>query len=416
MIVFRLALQSLSNRWLTATLTIIAIAISVMLFLGVEKIRTGARASFANTISGTNIIIGSRAGSIQLLLYSVFRIGNATANITWESYQDIIKRKEIAWSVPMSLGDSHRGFRVLGTTVDFFKYYKYRNKQPLKFTDGKPFDDLFDAVIGADVAKKLGYKTGTPIVVAHGIGAVSFAKHKDKPFRIVGILEKTGTPVDRTVFVSLEAIEAIHVGWQSGRAALISPEQVRKMNLQPKAITAALIGLKSKLYVFRIQRYVNTYKQEPLSAILPGVALQDLWSLVGVAETALAVVSSMVILTALLGLVTMILTTLNERRREMAILRSVGARPFTICGLLISEAGLLTTLGVVVGTLSLYLGLFTLRPYIDAQYGLYIEITALTFREWGILLGICASGFIVGLVPAIRAYGLSLADGMLVRN
>ena len=216
MIILRLALQSLRNRALTAFLTVLAIAFSVMLVLGVERVRTGARQSFADTISGTDLIVGARSGSIQLLLYSVFRIGNSTNNITWATYTDIAKRPEVAWIVPISLGDSHRGFRVLGTTPEYFERYKYRHGQPLKFTAGKPFSDLFDAVLGADVASALGYHVGDPIIVAHGLGTVSFVEHDDKPFKVSGILAKTGTPVDRTVHVSLEAIEAIHVDWQSG--------------------------------------------------------------------------------------------------------------------------------------------------------------------------------------------------------
>ena len=342
MIVLRLALRSLRNRWLTALLTVFAIAVSIMLLLGVEKVRSGARQSFADTISGTDLIVGARSGNIQLLLYSVFRIGNATNNITWASLQDIAARTEVAWIVPLSLGDSHRGFRVLGTTAEYFQRYRYRQAQGLSFRAGKPFSDLFDAVIGADVAAALGYKVGDRIVVSHGLGAVSFIEHDDKPFRVAGILEKTGTPIDRTVHVSLEAIEAIHVDWQSGGripGQSVSADEVRTMDLKPKAVTAALIGLKSRLAAFRVQRAINEYKEEPLSAILPGAALQELWELVGTAETALKAVSAMVVATALLGMVTMILTTLNERRREMAILRSVGARPRTVLGLLVAEAG-----------------------------------------------------------------------------
>jgi putative ABC transport system permease protein len=242
MIVLRLALQSLANRWLTALLTVLAIAVSVVLLLGVEKVRTGARQSFADTISGTDLIVGARSGSLQLLLYSVFRIGNATNNVTWTSYQDIAAMPDIAWTVPLSLGDSHRGFRVLGTTPDYFVHYKYRQTHGLEFSAGQPFSDLFDAVIGADVAEALHYKVGDPIVVAHGAGAISFVEHDDKPFRVVGILAKTGTPVDRTVHISLEAIEAIHVDWQSGAripGQSVSAEEARKMDLRPKAITAS---------------------------------------------------------------------------------------------------------------------------------------------------------------------------------
>ena len=343
MIVLRLALQSLRNRWLTAMLTVLAIAVSVMLLLGVEKVRTGARQSFADTISGTDLIVGARSGSIQLLLYSVFRIGNATNNITWKSYEDIAARPEIAWIVPLSLGDSHHGFRVLGTTPDYFEHYKYRQTHGLAFASG---GTVHRSVRRRDRRRCRG-GAGLQGRRPHhrrrtGSAPSSFVEHDDKPFRVSGILAKTGTPVDRTVHVSLEAIEAIHVDWQSGGRVpgqSVSADEVRKMDLKPKAITAALVGLKSKLATFQLQRAINEYAQEPLSAIMPGAALQELWGLVGTAETALSVVSAMVVATALLGMVTMILTTLNERRREMAILRSVGARPRTILGLLMAEAG-----------------------------------------------------------------------------
>lgn len=419
MIIPRLALQSLANRWLTALLTILAIAFSVMLLLGVEKVRTGARQSFADTISGTDLIIGGRTGGLQLLLYSVFRIGNATNNITWASYQDLAKRPEVAWAVPLSLGDSHRGFRVLGTTPEYFTRYRYRGGQQLKLKDGKIFDDVFDAVIGADVAAALGYKTGGKIVVAHGMGSVSFVDHDDKPFRVSGVLEKTGTPVDRTVHVSLSAIEAIHIDWQSGAQDYdnpVSADDARKMQLEPKSITAALVGLNSKLAAFKMQRFVNEYPQEPLTAIIPGAALQELWSLVGVAETALSAVSIMVVVTALLGMVTMILTTLNERRREMAILRACGARPSTVLGLLAMEGGFLTLAGVLLGVAFLYAGMLFLQPVIDRIYGLQLAITPPKWNEWMTLGGIVLAGFLAALLPALRAYRLSLADGMSVRT
>lgn len=419
MIVARLAFQSLMNRWLTALLTVLAIAFSVMLLLGVEKVRTGARQSFADTISGTDLIVGARSGNLNLLLYSVFRIGNATNNVTWQSYSDIAKAEDVAWIVPISLGDSHKGFRVLGTTGDYFKHYKYRRTHTLAFASGGPFSDLFDAVVGSDVASALGYRVGDKVVIGHGLGSVSFLEHDDKPFRIAGILEKTGTAVDRTLHVSLEAIEAIHVDWQSGTRdanAAVTADEVRKMDLKPKAITAALVGLKSKIATFRMQRAINDYPQEPLTAIIPGAALQELWSLIGTAETALAAVSAMVVVTALLGMVTMILTTLNERRREMAILRSVGARPRTILSLLALEGGFLTLAGVLLGTLLLYIALIVLQPYIDRTYGMHLAIDPPDAAQWIKLAAIVAAGFVAGLIPALRAYKLSLADGMTVKT
>ena len=210
-------LQSLRNRALTASLTVLAIAFSVMLLLGVEKVRTGARQSFADTISGTDLIVGARSGSIQLLLYSVFRIGNATNNVTWKSYEDIAKRPEVAWIVPLSLGDSHHGFRVLGTTPDYFQRYKYRHGQSADVRCRRAVQGPVRRGRSAPMwRRRSATRSATRSSSRTGSARSSFVEHADKPFRVSGILAKTGTPVDRTVHVSLEAIEAIHVDWQSG--------------------------------------------------------------------------------------------------------------------------------------------------------------------------------------------------------
>lgn len=415
--ILRLAFRSLLARALTVAMTILAIALSVALFLGVEKVRTGAKASFADTISGTDLIVGARSGSVQLLLYSVFRIGNATNNVTWQSYQEIAQRSEVEWSVPISLGDSHRQFRVMGTSVDFFEHYKYRLGRSLSFAQGQVMSDLFDTVIGHDVAKTLGYTVNDPIVVAHGLA--SFTEHKNQPFKVIGILEKTGTPVDRTVIVSMQAIEAIHVDWQRGakvQGQSTPVDTIRQMDLTPKAVTAALVGVKSPLQTFKLQRAINNYSQEPLLAILPGVALQELWSIVGIAETALLAVSAMVVVTALIGMMATIFSSLNERRREMAIFRAMGASPMAILGLLIVEATLTAAVGATLGLGLLYGGLVIAQPIIDASFGLFLTIDPPSVRELIVLISVILAGAIVSIVPALRAYRLSLADGMMVKT
>ena len=415
--ILRLAIGSLFARALTVGMTILAIALSVALFLGVEKIRTGAKASFADTISGTDLIVGARSGSVQLLLYSVFRIGNATNNVTWQSYLDIAARSDVDWIVPISLGDSHRQFRVMGTTQAFFDHYKYRQGRSLKVANGAIMDDLFDTVIGADVAATLGYNVGDPIIVAHGLA--SFTEHKDQPFRVSGILEKTGTPVDRTVIVSMEAIEAIHVDWQSGAQV---PGQstpayvIRQMKLTPKAITAAFVGVQSPLQTFALQRAINEYNEEPLLAILPGVALQELWAIVGIAETALLAVSAMVVVTALIGMMATIFSSLNERRREMAIFRAMGARPATILSMLVLEAMVMAAVGALLGMVLLYVGLVIAQPVLDSAFGLWLPIDVPTMREVWVMLAVICAGAIVSLLPAFRAYKMSVADGMMVKT
>jgi putative ABC transport system permease protein len=395
--IFTIAVKSLLNRKSTATLTIIAIAISVTLLLGVERIRSEARSSFANTISGTDLIIGARGGSIQLLLYSVFRIGNATNNISWGSYRKFAELPSVAWTIPLSLGDSHLGYRVLGTTGEYFRHYRYGAKRKLQFLKGVAFDDIFDAVLGAEVAEKLGYRVGDPLIVTHGIAKQGGQDHGDKPFRVSGVLAKTGTPVDQTIHVSLAGIEAIHIDWRGGAKVTgfsITADEVRSLNLQPKSITAFLVGLNSRLDAFRIQRQANIFDKEPLTAILPGVALHELWSVLGTAETALSVISFFVIATSILGMLTVLLAGVNERRREFSVLRSVGARTRQIFTLHLIEA------------------LFLTQPIIEDHYGLFINIGPPTKGDIMRLTLVLLAGLIAGIAPAWRAYKSTLADGL----
>ena len=420
MYLLRLALASLGNRRFTALLTVFAIALSVCLLLAVERVRSEARASFANTISGTDLIVGARSGSINLLLYSVFRIGNATNNIRWDSFERFAEHRQVKWAIPISLGDSHRGYRVMGTSAAYFEHYRYARSQNLQLREGRAFaDDPFEVVLGAEVADALKYRLGQELVLAHGVARISLLKHDDKPFTVVGILGRTGTPVDRTLHISLAGMEALHIDWQNGMpargAAQISAEQARTMDLQPKQITAFLLGLNSKIATFSLQREINEYRGEPLLAILPGVALQELWSLMGTAEKALFVVSLFVVLTGLIGMLTAILTSLNERRREMAILRSVGARPWHIAGLLVVEAFALALAGVLLGLLLLYLGIAGAQGYVQANYGLYLPLSAPSGYEWRLLGAILSAALLMGCVPAWRAYRQSLADGLSIR-
>lgn len=419
MILLKLTLLSLWNRRTSLLLTILAIAISITLLLGVEYIRKETKASFLSTISGTDLVVGARSGSVQLLLYSVFRMGNATNNISWKSYQELATNPQVAWTIPLSLGDSHKGFRVLGTNQDYFRFYHFGDKRPLEFVQGKTFSGVFDTVLGAEVARKLGYKLGDNIVIAHGTSEVSTALHADKPFMVTGILKPTGTPLDRTVHITLEGLEAVHIDWVTGtkiNGYNISAEEALKKKLKPKLITAFLVGLENRAAAFRVQREVNEYKREPLLAILPGVALADLWQALGMFETVLRIISSFVVIAGLVGMLTTVLSTLNERRREMAILRAVGAHPRHILLLFILEALVLTLVGCLLGMMLMYVLMFIARPWIIAEYGFYLRTWLPDLSSIGLIVVVAGLALLLSLLPGTIAYRRSLQDGLTLRT
>ena len=414
-----LAWRSAWNRRFTLALTVCSIALSTFMLLGVERIRTDLRDSFTSAVSGTDLIVGARTGSVQLLLYSVFHVGAATNNIRWSSVQALRQQRGVAWVVPLSLGDSHRGFPVLGTTTDYFTHFRHGDRQPLRVDQGKPFADLFDATIGAEVAQRLGYRPGDRITLAHGAGELNLTEHADKPFTVTGILARTGTPVDRAVLVSLEAIEALHIDWVGGMrmpGVKVRPEQLGGVDLQPRAVTAALVGLESRAAVFSVQRLVNGFEDEALMAILPGVALHELWGILGTGERALLLMSGLVALVSMAGLVSVVLAGLNERRRELAVLRAVGASPYHVVALLTLEGALITVSGIVLGIAILLATIVGLGPWLQSAFGLTLQPAQPTAVQWAMLAGLLAAGLLASLLPGWRAYRLSLADGLSPRT
>jgi putative ABC transport system permease protein len=413
-----LALRSAWNRRLTLGLTLAAVALSSLLLLGVERLRGDLRASFAMSVSGVDLVVGARGSPVQLMLYSVFRMGEVTQNMSWASAQWLAQHPGVAWTVPVSLGDSHRGFPVLGTTAAYFDHFRYGDRRELQIASGRRFEGLFEAVLGAEVAERLGYRPGEKITLAHGSGEGPAAEHSDKPFVVTGILGRTGTPVDRTVHISLESMEALHIDWAGGApipGLAIPAPLVRKFDLTPKAVTAVLVGLENRAAVFGLQRAITGRDGEALMAVLPGVALDELWQLVAVAQRYAQLVSMLVVAVGLTGLIAVILAGLNERRRELAILRSVGARPLDIFALLALEGATLALAGAALGAALVWVLVLALAPWLQANYGLSLRTGPPGAAEWQLLAGIIAVGVVASLLPGWRAYRLSLADGMTPR-
>jgi len=411
----KLAFKSLLDRKGSVMLSIIAMTVSIYVLLGVEHIRHQAKDNFSSTVSGVDLIVGARTGSLNLLLYSVFRIGTATNNIQWQSFKDIESNPKVKWAIPLSLGDSHKGYRVLGTTSDYFKHFNYGQKRALEFANGVPFDGVFDVVLGAEVAHKLNYKVGDKIVVAHGLAAISFSVHDDRPFTVSGILKPTGTPVDQTLHVSLQGIEAIHIDWQQGTKipnSGITQEMLEnaKDRLQPKSITAALLGLNSKIATFAVQRQINNYVNEPLMAILPGVALSDLWNTWGFFENTLLLVSILVFIAACLGVSALLLSSIRERQREIQLLRVIGAPPIFLFFLIELEALLIALVSIVLATLLLALSINFTKDYLVSNFGLHINEMVLSQNTVSILGLIVLVTFVAALIPALYSYRKSIGS------
>jgi putative ABC transport system permease protein len=446
----RLALQSLRNRLLASALTVASIAFSVALLVGIENIRNGLRESFTGTVSGVDLIVGPRSSPVQLLLYSVFGMGSPTGNVSWETYVHFRDHPAVAWTIPYALGDNHRSFRVIGTTDAFYEHFGYREGRRIAFREGAPAATDHEVVVGSEVAERLGYALGDEIVVTHGMGAAGIMDHDEAPFRVVGVLERTGTPVDRALYVTLEGIEAMHAGWEGGvppmpsfapppdpdaaspDPAISSPgdhdhahddeelgpgeAHADHVHGEPGQITTFFVGTPSRFEMLGLQREINDYAGEPLTALLPGIALAEMWRTVGYAEDGLKIVSFFVVVVGLLGMLVSLYTALDARRREMSIFRAIGAGPRRIVTLLVVESGFLAAAGALVGVGLVYGSILLFQGPVEERFGLFIPLRPLGALELGYLGAVVLAGFIIGLVPAIKAYRTTLSDGLNPRN
>jgi putative ABC transport system permease protein len=408
-----LACSSLASRRKSVILTFLSLLISISVLLSVEHIRQQAKESFNRTISDVDMIVGAPSGQLNLLLYSVFRMGNPTSNIDYKSYETLKSSSLVKWAVPISLGDSHRGFRVMGTNDSYFKHFKYGNKQPLTFEQGEPFKTLFEVVIGADVAKKLNYKMGDSVVIAHGIGNTSFTHHDKTPFIITGILSPTGTPVDKTIHVSLNAIEAIHLSPDKQSQLL---KHTALVDTTPDSITAVMLGLKSKFTIFKLQRDINNYKADRLMAVLPGVAMTELWQMMATVENLLRVIGILVLVSSLFGLSTMLLASMQQRKNEIAVLRVLGAGPSVIFALVLVEALILVLFAITTGVALLSLTLWLLSDWLGATYGLFLSANLLNPETLKVVAVITVAAIITSAIPAYEAYKNALHSSLTSKN
>ena len=411
--VLRLAYESLRSRKFTTGLTVFSIALSVLLLVSVDRIRQGAQTGFEGTLSQTDLVVGARGGSLPLLLYAVFHIGTANNEISWDTYQHFAHHPAVLWTIPLSMGDSHRGFRVVATDDNFYEHYRYRGDRSLQLSEGVRPEGIFDAVLGSAVAAQLHYHLGQKIILSHGLQG-SFLKHTADPYTVVGILAPTATPVDRAIYITLWGDEAMHLGWEHGAPPLqpIPESQIHKSDLHISTISAFLLRTRSRIGTLFLQREINTYKPEPLTAIIPAMTLADLWNVLSAADIALSLVSGAVLVVGLLVMLTALYTALNERRHEIAVLRSLGLHARQIFMLFILESTLISGMGALLGVAAAYVVLYAVRTPVENHYGIPLAMVGLSARVVYYLFAVVAAGALLGFIPAIRAYRNALVDGL----
>mgnify|MGYP002042797710 FL=1 len=407
-------IASMRSRLVPIVLVIVALSASMALLLAVDRIQQATKNGFNQSLSGVDLVLGPGGSGLELVLYTVFHLGKPTNNITTETVSDITDDPMVEWAVPIALGDNHRGYRVISTTDEYFDRIKFGGDQPLVFAQGAPFSDLNETVIGSEVAEALGYTLDTSIFVTHGSQMIG-KLHDDFSFKITGILESTGTPIDRAVFVSLEGYELVHLGWQNGSKTVslqnLDINAIPKERLYPKTVTAVYLGLTSKLSLFKFIRAVRDYPEEAISAVIPGVALAELWSIVGIVDSVFQLLNWLIIGISIVGMVTMIITGLDSRTRELTILRALGLSPPKLAGLVLLETIIISLTAVLSAIVLVWFLTVAAADLLNQWAGVRIELTWLAIDELSTIMIIVLAGVCASLIPAGMVYRRSLHKG-----
>ena len=419
----RLALRSAWARRFTLGLMVISIALSTLLILGAERLRHDVRRSFSQALTGTDLIVGARGSATQLVLHSVFHLGQAVQPVSLERIESISKMPQVSWVVPIALGDTLRGFPVVATDAQFLKHIQVGDRQSLRLAHGAPFGAGLQAVLGSGVAQTLGLRVGDTLNLSHGGDALGGNTHDEHPFVVSGVLAASGSPIDRSVLISLESMQTIHAGWVAGmrprgpaRSQDASLDSSATSAARPRTVSAAFVGLHNRAAVFSVQRALQSAPGEPLTAALPGVTLDELWSALGNGEAALRLLTGLVALASLAGLVSVIMAGLDARRRELAVLRSVGATPLALTALLVFETLFACIAGLVIGLLLGAIAIALAASPVQASFGIQLSTGLPSHGEWLLMGAVLLAGMLSGLLPAWRACRLSLADGLSPRS
>lgn len=415
-----LAFASAWSRRLALTLVVFSVSVSAALLLLVAQIRADARASFSSAVSGIDLIVGPRGSATELLMYSIFQLGRPTRNISAQSEQQVAALPGVQWVIPLQLGDSYRGHAVWGTRAAFFERFKVRTES-LQWSQGRPFSGVFEVALGSDLAEKFGHALGDSIALTHGAGGPLSQEHTQTPFTVVGILQPTGGPIDRAALISVEGYEAIHLGWGVGEfhglgGRLLGPGVLPNLeavqDLQPTEVTSLLIGLESRGQVFSVRRAIESLQTEPLMAILPGVALDDLWRAMAIGESSLLLIGGLVALASVMSVSAVLLVSLSVRRREFSILRAIGARPQGLLYMVLLESLLVCAAGLLFGFLTQQSLVYFAADWMRIEFGIVLHPFRVPLEGWWALGGVTLLSALVSLLPAARAYQMSIQDGL----
>jgi putative ABC transport system permease protein len=405
--------RSLRQHALSSAITIASVALAAGLTMAVFAIKSQTYDAFTGGPVGFDAVLGARGSQLQLVLNTVFHLETSPGNIPWSLYREIAANPQVELAIPYAVGDNYQGYRIVGTSKDLFTKFEYRRGQPFEVqTGGRLFaEDQREAVVGSYVAEHAGLTLGSTFMPYHGLSTDPKQQHKDL-YTVVGVLKTTNSPSDRVVWIPIEGIYRMTGHVLRGSGSVYRPQEGEAIAEEHREVSAVMLKFRAPQAGLFLSQQVN--RQGTVATLAWPIArvMAELFDRLGWVNRILALVAYLVVVVAAGSILASLYNTMNERRREFAILRALGARKSTVFAAIVLEATTITALGAIAGFF-VYAGILSAAfVVVRAQTGVVLDALRFDPALWLTPLGIMAIGALAGLVPAFKAYRTDVVSGL----
>lgn len=413
MTLMSLVRRSLRQHALSSAITVTSVGLAAGLTMAVFAINTQTYDAFIGGPVGFDAVLGARGSQLQLVLNTVFHLETSPGNIPWSMYTAMAEDPRVELAIPYAVGDNFKGFRIVGTTPDIFTKFEYRKGQPFRIrSGGRYFDpEKKEAVLGVIAAQQTGLTVGSTFNPYHGLAVDPKAQHKDT-YTVVGIVDTTNSPSDRVVWIPIEGIFRMSGHVLRGTGQIYKPVEGQAIPDEDREVSAVMLKFRSPRTGLMLDNTINKQGKVATLAWPIATVMAELFARIGWVSRILTMVAYLVVVVAAGSILASLYNTMNERRREFAILRALGARRGTVFSAIVLEAVTITMLGAVVGY-AVYGGILSAAfVIVRSQTGVVLDAFKMDPALWLTPLGLLVVGALAGLVPAFKAYRTDVASNL----
>lgn len=410
--IFLIARKSLAQHRLSTIITVLSVALAAGLAMAVFSIRDQTYDAFTGGPTGFDAVLGARGSQLQLVLNTVFHLETSPGNIPWEMYDAIKRDPNVELAVPYAVGDNYRGYRIVGTEMSLFTDLEYRKGHKFTLAGGKLFDpEKREAVVGSYVADKTGLKVGSKFNPFHGLVFDERQKHAEE-YTVSGVLEPTNSPSDRVIWIPIDEFYRISGHVLRGGGGTYKPRAGEEIPDRYKEVSAVMLKLRNPQAGFLLDQTINRQGTAATLAWPIGRVMAELFGKIGWVNKVLSLVAYLVVLVAAGSILASIYNTMNERRREFAILRALGARRRTVFAAIILESASIAAIGAALGYAVYALILLGASVVIRAETGVVLDVLKPGPVLLAAPLAMIALGILAGIIPALKAYSTDVASNL----